>query len=136
VPPHWHGDPEYQYRPSPPYEWTCHVIASNYNTTPYQAHRELGGGTLTPRQRRRLTIASTDLAGLSAAFDDVDRDRSHDPKSHPDLDNVKRVREALDLMAAAETDDLIAFNAAVQEGAARLAALGITALSEPTAGAV
>lgn len=125
MPAHWHGDPEWKYRPAPPVEWTCHVLASNYNVTPYQAWLDLGYPALPPRQRHRLTLAAAGLGSLSAAMDDVGRKRG--PKDAPaDYGHTLMAKEAVALYEAAELPERELFNAAVEAGAERRAKLGLT----------
>jgi len=56
------------------------VLTQSYQVTPDRAWHTLGYGDLTARERHRLTLATTELGSLSAAYDDVKRaDQHHTP---------------------------------------------------------
>lgn len=46
-------------------------VARSYSISPSEAWRELGRPALSPRQRRRLTLASLELAHLDQAFESI-----------------------------------------------------------------
>lgn len=74
-------------------------VAHSYQIAPSEAWAELGRAPLSPRQRRRLTLAALELAALDQAFDDVTR--RHSKGSSPDPQNMIAVKEMETLYNAA-----------------------------------